>query len=240
MDKINLDEVAKSYDLIQEIWPINDKWHTYNHQQIVKSLTRSGIYSLSRDSKILNAGSGGESYFLSEDSLYHVDIAASKIIGKKHFYVGSIEKLPFEDCFFDAVICVGEVINYCDADKVIAEFSRVLRAGGLLILEYESTNTLELIFRKEFNSPRQLWKTFYQGHPEWIWYYSDEYLMKTISSNGFAITKNYQFHILSIFIYRLTQNSNFSSYFAIFDILFRLIPWIRQYGSNTIISARKD
>lgn len=240
MDRIDLNEVAKSYDLIQNIWPINDKWHTYNQQQIVNSLKHAGLLSIPNESKILNAGSGGSAYSMNESNMYHVDLAASKIINKKHCHVGNIESLPYDNCFFDVIICVGEVVNYCDAPKVILEFSRVLKKDGILILEYESTNTLELIFRKEFNCPRLLWETFYQGHPEWIWYYSDDYIINLLSIYSFNVLNNYQFHILSILVYRFTHNPNFSYYFSFFDPICRLLPWIRRYGSNTIILARKS
>lgn len=52
------------------------------------------------------------------------------------FHVGNIESLPFRDKSFDIVLCLG-VLEYIDRTHVpiaLAEFRRVLKPGGILIV----------------------------------------------------------------------------------------------------------
>ena len=46
--------------------------------------------------------------------------------------------LPFAENSIDNILCVGSVLNYCDAIAAISEFNRVFKYNGHLILEYES------------------------------------------------------------------------------------------------------
>ena len=47
--------------------------------------------------------------------------------------------MPFKNQPIDIAVCVGSVINYCDAALTIAEFGRVLRKEGTLILEFDGS-----------------------------------------------------------------------------------------------------
>lgn len=239
MQKIDLNEVAKKYHSRQQIWEPNDKWHLYNHEKIGQFLNQINLKDSLQNKLILNAGSGGQGYDLPENNMYHFDLVDVNIKDKKNYSIGNIESLPYANGFFDMVLCVGEVINYCDAFKSIHEFSRVLKMGGELILEYESSRTLELIFRKEFNTSSVITQTFFQGRPEMLWYYSENYINSILNEVGMEIVKIERFHILSILVYRITQSSNFSVKFATLDAIARNIPGIKGCASNVIICARK-
>jgi ubiquinone/menaquinone biosynthesis C-methylase UbiE len=51
------------------------------------------------------------------------------------FSVGDVRSLSFEDSGFDAVFDLAELHNYADWERGLSEIARVLKAGGLLILE---------------------------------------------------------------------------------------------------------
>jgi len=52
-----------------------------------------------------------------------------------HFQCGVGERLPFEACFFDLVVCHTVIEHVNDVDMVIAEIARVLSSKGVLHLE---------------------------------------------------------------------------------------------------------
>jgi MPBQ/MSBQ methyltransferase len=58
---------------------------------------------------------------------------------------GTIEALPYKDATFDAVTCCGSTLSFVDAPaRAVAEVGRVLRPGGLLLLECEHRWSLDL------------------------------------------------------------------------------------------------
>ena len=139
-EKIDIDRVRTLYNQMEEIWPTSDRWYTYTHQQIIKYITRFiRKYPIDNSSKIINIGSAGNEYGIPGEH-YHVDIAEERIKHCLHYYAGSAESLPYSDNYFDAGLCVGSVINYCDPLQVIAERRRNKRyrkcVSGRIISRY--------------------------------------------------------------------------------------------------------
>lgn len=57
-----------------------------------------------------------------------------KLTGKTFFRVGDVEKLPYKDKSFDFIVC-SEVLEHVEnPKKVISEFKRVLKKGGVVLL----------------------------------------------------------------------------------------------------------
>lgn len=60
---------------------------------------------------------------------------------------GNIEALPYDEATFDAVTCCGSTLSFVEAPRVaVAEIGRVLRPGGLLLLECEHRWSLDLLW----------------------------------------------------------------------------------------------
>jgi ubiquinone/menaquinone biosynthesis C-methylase UbiE len=100
--------------------------------------------ALPRGSKILDAGCGpGEvaaKLIECGYDVWGVDIAEPMIrharirCGSDQFRVGDIERIPFPDNMFDAVVCLG-VIEYLDGDEQsLKEIGRVLKPGGWAVI----------------------------------------------------------------------------------------------------------
>lgn len=59
--------------------------------------------------------------------------------------LGSIEALPYPDGRFDAIVCCGSTLSFVDDPaRAVAEFGRVLRPGGRLLLDCEHRPSLDL------------------------------------------------------------------------------------------------
>jgi SAM-dependent methyltransferase len=239
MIDIDPSTIAAKYNKIDEIWTKDDRWHWLTYMDIKKFISEKISIIPDKEYRILNAGSGGNNYDLPDSMVTHVDIAEEKlkIVTKK--IISSIENIPVSDNYFDIVICVGSVINYCDPIKSIAELHRVLKSDGLLILEYESSNTFELIGKSAYNKSVVLINTFYNNTTEKIWYYSCSFIEDILSNIGFQILSKRPFHILSPLVYRICHNSSFSSFFHFFDKPLRHLPFVNRLCSNKILVAQK-
>lgn len=240
--QISIEDIAKRYNALDNIIDADDNWHL-STKQIISEYIHRVIETVPeyKALKILNAGSAGYSYGLSEDNIIHVDVAEKHISNLKNSILCSVENIPVENEAFDMIICVGSVLNYCDPLKVFSEFSRVMKPGSYLILEYENSKTFELLFKKGFAKSAAYIETFFDAHydKEKIWVFSEPFISKITTSYNFKITNIKRFHIISPLIYRLTGNSNFASKFIRFDSFFRKVPGLKKYSSNIIFSAIK-
>ena len=189
------ERIRALYNEAEQIWPKDDLWHLYV-KKIINKYILKWCKSSSED-YILNAGSGGTDYEI-KGMVCHLDIADKKILNKSDYAVGSIEDIPKQDNTFDYLICVGSVINYVhNIGKALSEFGRVLKPNGKLILEYERSNTAELLFTKEHGIDCCFQKYMYNGQNHGIWLYSDKLINSIMHVNNFELIKQYRFHSLS-------------------------------------------
>ena len=71
-----------------------------------------------------------------------------------------------------SIVCVGSVINYCDAGTVIAEFSRLSKPGAVLVLEFESSGGFEYRKRACYKESATVVTVQFQGSAHTQWLYS--------------------------------------------------------------------
>lgn len=232
-----MNEVKKFYNSTPEIWAADDGWHQWSLRQIQKYL--GGITFLDQDS-VLNAGSGGNCYNISCKEMVHVDIAEKKLKGIPNAVVSSVESMPFPDARFDGIVCVGSVINYCDAGATIAEFSRVSKPGAILILEFENSGGFE--YRKSacYGNSAAVVTVQFQGSPHTQWVYSLSYICSLLKANHFLIQDVFPYHICSSLALSLNGVEEKSVKYARIDRLARKIPLLATHANNYIIRCHKS
>ncbi|MGD1008493.1 MAG: methyltransferase domain-containing protein [Ignavibacteriaceae bacterium] len=240
MDRIDPKEVSKTYNSIEEIWNLNDKWHWTTHEMIKsfiwKSLNKIPNYKYL---KILNAGSAGNSYDICENQIIHLDIAQKKIAHLSNSILSNIEDIPIRNNTFDLIICVGSVINYCDPIRVFQEFNRLLMRQGYIIIEFESSCTLELLGKRKFNKNIVLTDTFYNGSIERLWYYSERFIKEIAANFNLQIYAQDKCHMLSPLVYRLFKNEKYAAGFSKYDKIILRIPLVNRLASNVIFLFKK-
>lgn len=224
------------YSSMEKVWPDNNKWYSYLHNSIIKYIENKLGHILSSKNIYLNAGSGGSIYNL-PGTCYHVDIVPNLIQNLPNAFVASIENLPFNDGCFDAIICVGSVINYCSAFESISEFSRTIKKGGVLILEFERSQTAELWFSNDFGKNATLQQYNYLENIHTLWLYSETYISNILRQNQFKIIDKKRIHSLSAVINKFSKNENYAGKFGYFDWLFSPISYITAH--NIIIMCKK-
>lgn len=138
--------------LLKELW--NQKYyHDQAREFILKSFTRQDEFLLklknysSQARTILECGCGSasilEKIWEREKSFYGIDISnlaiklARKRLEKKtniKLSVADIERLPFEDNFFDLVYAATVVEHLANPEKALCEMIRVVKKNGYLLL----------------------------------------------------------------------------------------------------------
>lgn len=190
-------ETQQLYNNMDRVWPENNLWYYYTRSIIFKFIESNFNKFVSKQTKVLNAGSGGSEYHI-KGEIYHVDLAENLIRNFPRYYVSSIEDMPFQNDFFDSAICVGSVINYCNALAAISEISRVLKSEAYIILEYERSNTGELFFCNEYGKSSSLQIYDYnnqKGHK--LWLYSDKYIDNILSACNIRVINAQYYHCAS-------------------------------------------
>jgi ubiquinone/menaquinone biosynthesis C-methylase UbiE len=153
----------EDYVLQRFITPAGKFIDEVEKRTILDLLIRSGIEH-GRKSKLLDVATGpGRLAFYLEDHLRKTEITgvdinenmlkrARKIAkvnkSKIHFLKGDIYNLPFQDGQFDIIVGLRFSMHLPQIDKVIKEFSRVLKGGGILIFDifnYHSILQLRLM-----------------------------------------------------------------------------------------------
>lgn len=233
--KIKINQVKEFYERIENVWPENDMWHQYSKNQIMNYINS---IEYNENGYILNAGSGGSDYGLSS-RMMHVDIAENKINQFTEYLASSIESMPFNKNTFSDVICVGSVINYCDALNVINELSRVLKPRGTLVLEFESSWGYEHRKDKAYKKDADLIDASYFGELHRQWVYSPKYISNILLSAGFHIVDQYRFHYLSGISFSKYKDENKAAHYVKYDWLCRKIPILKLHSNNVIFKCIK-
>jgi len=140
---------------------------------------------------------------------YGVDIAESFIkqadrykeiskLNNTHFAVAVIEELPYQDNFFDKVIC-GEVLEHVfDKDLALSELRRILKPEGSLIITVPNLNAdgtwwgrlLRLLGLRKFTPMTEFSQSELKKHGDsHVREFSGKTMTNWLSNQGFKVVK---------------------------------------------------
>src|SRR5208337_3242994 len=122
---------------------------------------------------------------------------------RKYALCASVEALPFRSSTFGAIVCVGEVLAYCDPAAAITEFARVLAPSGTLICDFGSSRSIRYWFRTSYGRAADLVTDHYNGTPERTWVYDPAYVSSLLVKAGFHVKVSLGTHTWSAFARRL-------------------------------------
>ena len=238
MNRKDVEKIAKENYAKSEPWPNNDIWHSYTYN-ILHKYVQNCLDELHFNPNhiILNAGCGKTIYETSGTVIY-MDIIEEYINMFKNYLVASIEKIPMQVNSVDCIICVGSVINYADVQKTISEFGRILKPGGILILEFERSNSAEFLFTKKYAKTIFTQKYEYNNQVHYLWMYNENFIIQLANYYKFKRKKRYRFHVLSSLLYRMGISEKKAAKYSKSDNF--LQPCSRLFAHNEIIIFKKN
>ncbi|MCQ2794799.1 MAG: class I SAM-dependent methyltransferase [Bacilli bacterium] len=232
------DKIKEKAEVNYQNYKIDDGLNWY---EVVDKVLNKVIYRILdkhdySDAVILNAGSGGQTYN-TKGKLIHLDLVKSNIKQFEHYLVGSIESMPISDNSVDILICVGSVLNYTNQEKSIKEFNRVLKKNGILILEFERSNSGEFLFNKNHHKQSFLQKYEYNKQEHLLMMYNEKFIINQLKDNGFKLDYKKRFHTLSTLLYRLGMKEERAAKYAKGDWLLK--PLSYSLAHNVVLVLTK-
>ncbi len=78
-----------------------------------------------------------------------------------------VERLPFPNETFDAVVCLEALVHFDHLENVFLEFNRVLKPGGILIVDFDNKYGLIRILKNFFDYFFKKFDSAYRNEREW-------------------------------------------------------------------------
>ena len=135
---------------------------------------------------------GYDSVVLLDASAVHVAATSETLGGDPRFQIclGDALALPFPDASFDVAVCVRVLHHFNDPRPLIAELGRIVRPGGVLILEFANKRNLKSIARRLLR--RQSWSPFASGSVAYKPHHYDHApvsVRRALQAAGFSIER---------------------------------------------------
>lgn len=193
---------------------------------IVKN-SKAEIIGLDPDKRILEEGKKTKQIFLSEEE----ERRYKCIFGDGH-------NLPFADNKFDKVYCFRVLKYYQDPWRGIDELIRVLKPGGILVLEIISNQSWESIARYFLRKPID--KTSVYFWTKSMVAFNPGQVKKYLLSKGMVILEEKPLHKVPPLVYSKLQNKNINYFLEIIDkILLKTTPKY-LFSKSIIFKCKKE
>jgi hypothetical protein len=175
-----------------------DDWHTYSAEKTAEFLTAHLAEVNTTSHWLLNAGAGVYEVKLGKWREVVLDLFIAPIRNRcPNAVCGSIADLPIKSGTCGAVVCVGEVLAYCDPSTAIGEFARVLVPTGTLVCDFGNSRSSRYWGTRAYGRFAHLVTDYYNGSPEQIWVYDPDYIIQLLVSRGFRIKAKIGIHTWS-------------------------------------------
>lgn len=151
---------------------------------------------------------------------------------------GTLNKIPFNDNFFDTVTCYDVLEHDIDLEKNIAELRRVLKPKGILLIQAPNYRSLMAFI----TGSRWDWWCV----PDHVLHFSYYFLVQYMKKNGFRVLHSYTYEDQEDFLSNvksLFRVNNFTKalYYLLipFFIVVSRIGWVVNMGGLSLLLVQK-
>lgn len=215
-----------------------DEWHRLCGERTSAIIRREVRAPGGRPAQLLNAGCGVYTLGLPNWHEIGVDLFEAPLGSRSDVICANIESLPFENGSFGAVLCVGEVLGYCDPQRALREFSRLAAPGATLICDFGSTLSARYLLTAVRGRMADIISDEYNGTEERVWVYHPDYIRKLIEGVGFEVLKEFGTHSLPALARRMGCPQSVAAAGV------ASLPWIPQpkrlADVRTIVAAKRE
>ena len=220
----------------QPIWNADDRWNAYKRRRIDQFARLYAAAPIHDAASVLDAGCGNLGYDWLAQVAVRLDRFPRQVARLPNAVTGDIETLPFKNEVFDFVVCVASVLNYVSAAEAITEMARVTRRGGGLLLHFETSSSLEYLWRSPWCRPVTRIRTINSGQEDDIWVYHPRYVSSLLRNVGYKIKKYQGFHIASALALRFGWPQQRAAMLSVLDPMF--LPMSR-FSDDIILLAER-
>jgi hypothetical protein len=157
-----------------------------------------------------------------------------------HRLRGTIDRLPLQSRCVDIVVFAGGLINDYDVAVAAAEFGRVIKTGGHLLLDFESSRSAELILEKAFGQSAAPSKTYRTRPPKKSWVYSLPYLRNLFERAGLSVVRTEPMGVVTPWVRFVTRSLGVSIRGVRLDPIFRSLPMVGRWASGQFLVCQKN
>jgi SAM-dependent methyltransferase len=163
-----------------------DSWHAFSERATNALIARYLPSPIRGSDLLLNAGCGSVSVRRPDWTEVRLDLFARPIQGTARPVCADLHRLPFASAVFSAVLCVGEVLGYCDPVIALRELARVMQPGATLIADFASTRSARYWWRVDYGKTAHMMVDTYNNSNERVWRYDPSYIASVLTSVGVA------------------------------------------------------
>ena len=173
-----------------------DAWHRHAAEKTATIVQRQ-IGRLAPGGRALNAGAGVYTFDAVEIEEVRVDLFVKPLKARGNAVCADVQLLPFGEGTFDLVVCVGEVLGYCDPATALAELTRVLAPSGTLVCDFANSRGFPRWLTPGFGRAADVVTTEYNGTPERSWVYDPRYVESLLARHGMVVRERMGTHTWS-------------------------------------------
>jgi len=237
-DALDVKSRAKvAYELMEHPWPPGDNWSTHTKQSIAE-FVREVVPAM--DGLILNAGCGGNDYGLTDrGTCVNLDISLRQCRTLALPVLGDVEQIPFPDNLFDVTVCVGAVINYVQPQKAIPELARVTKPGGLILVDFESSYSGEIMFSRYWRKPLTVIERMYIDHMDKTYLFSPDHIREIFEQAKSTVIAIRGYHIATAIWERIFKKALIPRAAYSIDRYASRVPGVRALASSVLFACQK-